>query len=113
MLYTALLGIQKPWEVEIVEMKVHALPLDGEVHVWVGLQMGTRWVCPECNTEAPIHDHQERSWRHLDTCQFKTWIHANVPRLNCPNHGIKQLSVPWAEKESRFTMLFEVLVIER
>lgn len=112
MLYKALLGLPKPWEVEKVEVKVKALPLDGEVHVWVGLPEGTRWVCPECKAEAPIHDHQERSWRHLDTCQFKTLVHARVPRLNCPNHGIKQLSVPWAEKGSRFTALFEVFVIE-
>jgi hypothetical protein len=44
----------------------------GEAHVWVALPSNTLWVCPECNAPAPIRDHQDRSWRHLDTCQFHT-----------------------------------------
>ena len=39
-------------------------------------------------------------------------VHARVPRLNCPTHGIKQLQVPWAEPGSQFTALFEVLAID-
>ncbi|OFV80017.1 MAG: hypothetical protein A2W26_01410 [Acidobacteria bacterium RBG_16_64_8] len=107
-LYAALLGLKKPWAVDRVELQREA----GEVHVWVALPSRTRWVCPECLAAAPIHDHQERSWRHLDTCQFRTWIHARVPRLNCPTHGIKQLAVPWAEPGARFTALFEALAID-
>lgn len=107
-LYTAVLGLRAPWDIERVETKLES----GEVHVWVALPKGERWVCPECHAAAPIHDHQERSWRHLDTCQFKTWVHARVPRLNCPTHGIKQLMVPWAEPGSQFTALFEALAID-
>lgn len=107
-LYAAVLGLRAPWSVERVETKLDA----GEVHVTVALPANTRWVCPECRAEAPIHDHQERSWRHLDTCQFHTIVHARVPRLNCPTHGIRQLKVPWAEPGSQFTALFEALAID-
>jgi transposase len=107
-LYETLLGLREPWAVERVEVHSGA----GEVHVWVALPGKTRWVCPECLEAAPIHDHQERVWRHLDTCQFKTLIHARVPRLTCPTHGIKQLPVPWAEPGARFTALFEALAID-
>ena len=107
-LYATLLGVTDPWGVELVEMKRAV----GEVHVTVALPKGERWVCPECEAAAPIHDHQERTWRHLDTCQFKTFVHARVPRLNCPRHGIKQLRVAWAEPGSRFTALFEALAID-
>jgi transposase len=107
-LYATLLGITEPWGVELVEMKQQA----GEVHVTVALPGNTRWVCPECHAAAPIHDHQDRTWRHLDTCQFKTLVHARVPRLNCPTHGIRQLRVAWAEPGSRFTALFEALAID-
>ena len=107
-LYTAVLGLKAPWSVERVETHLDA----GEVHVWVALPKKERWVCPECEAAAPIHDHQERSWRHLDTCQFHTIVHARVPRLNCPMHGIRQLKVPWAEPGSQFTALFEMLAID-
>ena len=107
-LYTAVLGLRGPWDIERVETTLE----NGEVHVWVALPKGEHWVCPECHAAAPIHDHQERTWRHLDTCQFKTMVHARVPRLNCPTHGIKQLQVPWAEPGSQFTALFEVLAID-
>jgi hypothetical protein len=58
------------------------------------------------------HDHREREWRHLDTCQYRTLVHARVPRLNCPTHGIRQVRVPWAEEGARFTALFEALAID-
>ena len=107
-LYAAVLGLSGPWSIERVETNLDV----GEVHGWVALPKGERWVCPECHAAAPIHDHQERRWRHLDTCQFRTIVHARVPRLNCPTHGIKQLPVPWAEPGSQFTALFEALAID-
>jgi transposase len=48
----------------------------------------------------------------LDSCQFKTVLHANVPRVKCPQHGVKQVDVPWAEKGSRYTTLFERFAID-
>lgn len=107
-LYATLLGLKAPWEITDVELQQPP----GEVHIRVALPENTLWVCPECGAAAPIHDHQERHWRHLDTCQFPTFVHARVPRLNCPTHGVKQLPVPWAEEGARFTAMFEALVID-
>jgi transposase len=107
-LYAAILGVKEPWGVESVELRL----ADGEVHIRVALPRETLWVCPECHAAAPIHDHRERMWRHLDTCQYRTLVHARVPRLNCPSHGIRQVRVPWAEEKSRFTALFEALAID-
>ena len=34
----------------------------------------------------PTFDHaDERTWRHLDTCQFQTHLHAEIPRVQCLN----------------------------
>ena len=61
----------------------------------------------------PAFDHAaERTWRHLDTCQFQTHLHAKIPRVPCPAHGVKQVRVPWAEPRSRFTVLLERLIID-
>ena len=107
-LYANLLGLTPPWGVEKVELKLK----EGEVHITVALPPKQLWVCPECLEQAPIHDHRERTWRHLDTFQYQTLLHARVPRLNCPTHGVKQLRVPWAEEGSHFTALFEALAID-
>jgi transposase len=59
-----------------------------------------------------LQDWEERRWRHLDSCQFKTIIVARVPRLACAAHGTQTVAVPWAEKFSRFSRLFERLAID-
>jgi transposase len=60
----------------------------------------------------PIYDYApERVWRHLDTCKFKRFLHARIPLVECPTHGVKQTRVSWAEEKSRFTVLFERLAI--
>src|ERR1700719_2499725 len=51
-------------------------------------------------------------WRHLDTCQDRTILHASPPRSNCPEHGARTVKLPWAEPSSRFTALFERLAID-
>jgi transposase len=59
------------------------------------------------------YDHAEESlWRHLDECQFKTIFIGLVPRVDCPEHGIKSVTVPWAFPDSRFAIMFEMFAIE-
>ena len=72
---------------------------------------GEPLTCPTCGKVVPGYDHPPRRWRHLDTCQHQTIVEADVPRVNCPEHGCLTLSVPWAEQRSRFTLLFEGLLI--
>ena len=108
-LYRHLLGLEAPWTVERVELNVK----DQRVDVWAGHPEGTRWPCPECGTALAGYDHApERAWRHLDSCQFLTFLRARPPRVNCPEHGIKQVRLPWAEPKARFTALFERLAID-
>jgi transposase len=106
-LYATILGVAEPWDVERVELR----PEEKSVHIWVSERVGTRFTCPECGDAAPTYDHVERQWRHLDTCQFTTQLHAAVPRINCSSHGVKTIPVPWAERGSHFTLLFERLAI--
>lgn len=107
-LYAAILGIQSPWQVESVELQQEP----GEVHIHLSHTPGQQWPCAECGTLCRLHDHQaERRWRHLDTCQYRTILHAEPPRTECPEHGVKVVRLPWAEPGSRFTALFEALAI--
>lgn len=108
-LYHHLLGLQDPWFVSDVQINVNGQQVD----VWVEHPKGLQWPCPECGTEGPLHDHaEERVWRHLDSCQFRTFLHARPPRVVCPEHGVRQVRLAWAERRSRFTLLFERFAIE-
>jgi transposase len=84
----------------------------GELHVYLAHQNQAQWACAECGALRPLYDHQaEREWRHLDTCQYRTILHAAPPRTQCPEHGVRVVKLPWAEPGSRFTALFEGLAI--
>ena len=107
-LYRQILGIASPWRVERVELR----RADGEVHVFIEHDEQVRWPCPEVQhrVRAP-RSSIERRWRHLDTCQYRTILHARPPRSDCPEHGPRVVRLPWAEASSRFTALFEALAI--
>jgi transposase len=108
-LYRQLLGLASPWTVTRVELAVK----EQRVDVWAGHGEGERWPCPECGAVLPLYDHtEERAWRHLDSCQFKTYLHARPPRVQCGEHGVRQVRLPWAEAWARFTTLFERLAID-
>lgn len=107
-LYAQILGLRSPWQVTDVELNVAA----GEVKVYVEYEAGTEHVCPGCGSASPGYDKRRRVWRHLDTCQFKTILVADVPRVQCKEHGVVTVHVPWAEPGSGFTALFEALVID-
>lgn len=59
-----------------------------------------------------MHDTDTKRWRHLDFFQHQAHLHARVPRVRCPLHGVRQVRVPWARPGSGFTLLFEVLLLE-
>lgn len=107
-LYRRILGIEAPWFIERVELKTE----QSEVHVWLEHHELVNWPCAECGSACKLHDHQpERQWRHLDTCQYQTILHARPPRSQCPAHGARVVKLAWAEPSSHFTQLFEALAI--
>jgi transposase len=106
-LYEGILGLKSPWMVELVELKT----AEKEVRVVVRYREGSRFVCPECGKVMPLYDHRDRRWRHLDTCQMKTMLEGRFPRVECVTHGVLDVAVPWAEKGSRWTLMFETFAI--
>jgi len=107
--YAQLLGVNSPWGVKTVELKL----AEKKVEIELAWQWGAKAKCPECGRACPLHDcAPERTWRHLDTMQFTTVIRARTPRAKCPEHGVKTVAVPWAEPQGRFTLLFERFAVE-
>src|SRR5580700_9996317 len=72
-LYRRILGIESPWNVASVDLQL----APREVHIYLAHDNLPSWPCPECGTPGKLYDHQpERQWRHLDTCQYRTILHA-------------------------------------
>jgi transposase len=108
-LYRRLLGIEKPWSIDRVELNM----AEERVDIWLTHERSLKWPCPDCGAELLVRDHvEERTWRHLDTCQVRTFIRARIPRVDCEEHGVRQVLVPWAEPLSRFTLMMERFAID-
>jgi len=106
-LYDEILDLSPPWSVEQVVLDKSTKRVD----VSIFCDTDSPLSCPKCHQVSPRYDLRKRSWRHLDTCQFPTWVHAGIPRVECDQHGVIQIDTPWAEQNSRFTAMFEHIVI--
>ncbi len=107
-LFQAALGLSEAWQVVSVEFDPAAKRLD----LRIDFEKGSRFACPECGREGcPVHDTEEKTWRHLDFFQHQAYLTARVPRVVCPEHKTHLVEVPWARERSGFTLLFEALVM--
>jgi transposase len=103
-LFARLLALPNPWRVERVAFD----PEEQQVDLWLVHRHNAIFTCPRCGTRSPLHDHlPSRKWRHLDHGECATWLHARPPRVDCPEHGIHQVRLPWALPGCRFTIPFE------
>jgi transposase len=108
-LYAILLGIKMPWTVKEVKVDKTAEQID----VTVSEVAGSEFKCAGCGKSAAVYDHtEEQIWRHLDTCQYRTYLHVRLPRTKCIIDGVKQILAPWAEPRSQFTRLYEGQLID-
>lgn len=42
-----------------------------------------------------------RSWRHLDFFQYEAWLHADVPRIQCPGVATQAGSADGLQSSSK------------
>ena len=102
--FLRLLDLGHPWRVRRVFLDTHRRRLD----LYLVHRRNASFTCPVCSRPAPLCDHAAtRSWRHLDHGGGPTWLHANLPRVACPAHGLRRVHVPWTLPGSRFTIAFE------
>jgi transposase len=107
-LYQQILGDTTPWSVSEVRLNAKAR----EIEIEMALNDSELWACPVCSRRMHRHDTERKRWRHLDSCQFKTYVVADVPRVKCPDHGTQTVNVPWSEPRGHFTALFERFAID-
>ena len=104
-------GVSDPW-------KIHDIVVDNKegvvtVKVITDPSIEKPHCCPTCGKPCPIYDTKpQRKWRHVNFSQYKCYVEVAIPRIQCPEHGVTRVNVPWAERGSRYTALFEATVIE-
>ncbi|MCU7882210.1 MAG: transposase family protein [Candidatus Thiodiazotropha sp. (ex Lucinoma aequizonata)] len=65
---------------------------DGNVTVHVEQKVGTKQCCPTCGEISPGYDRRKRTRRHLDTCQYKTILVLDKPKLECKEASVSSIS---------------------
>jgi transposase len=107
-LLQAALGLGSPWQVTACEFDANAQQLD----IRLDFPAGSRFACPACGAAAcPVHDTDTTTWRHLNFFQHQAFLHARVPRIRCQACGVRKIDVPWARRDSGFTLLFEAYLM--
>ena len=107
-LFGMALGIQEPVYIDEIVFD----GAEGELHIRMNFRYGGRFTCSKCGgSELPVHDTVEKTWRHLNFFQYKTYIHMRTPRTKCPECGCLLWTPPWGREQSGFTMLFEAFVM--
>jgi transposase len=94
------------WEIVAVQADVPTETLFVELEYKADMLL----MCPECGSDCSghIYDHYERTWRHKDLCEYRTMLHAKVPRVSCKKcNKVVMISVPWSDKQMRVTRSFE------
>ena len=107
-LFGVALGLQLPWFVTSCSFDAEEKQLD----LHIDFEKGARFACPSCGREGcPVHDTLDKTWRHLNFFEHRTYLHARTPRTKCDRCGVKLVRVPWARPDSGFTLLYDALVM--
>ena len=98
-----------------------------ELHIYIDFERGAKFPYPDKDRDLEnvqdgdaeavsdilcgVYDVKPMTWRHLNFWQYRTYIHANVPRVGDAEHSPRRVPVPWARPQSGFTLLFESFIV--
>lgn len=107
-LWAGLLGVQGAI-VENVEAEEDDEGDPAALVVEVRLPKREAGRCGICRRRSPRYDRGEgpRRWRALDLGVIRTFVEAEVPRVQCREHGVVVCSVPWARHGAGHTRSFD------
>lgn len=109
-LFTAALGIQLPFYVELVNFNPEAKRLDIDINFKRGSHFN--YIEDGVSCECSVHDTVQKQWRHLNFFEHECYLNVRIPRVKLPSGKVRLLEVPWQGKSSGFTLLFEALLLQ-
>lgn len=106
--FDLLLNLDEDWQVKKVEADYKL----SEINVFIEF-IGKQAESPDTMEMCKLYDHAPvRTWRHLDTMQYKTYIKCKLPRIKDKTGKVVTVKPPWASKHERHTYLFEHAIID-
>jgi len=108
-IFALALGLESPWEIRDIDLTLSEDSVK-ELHIHLGFKRGAKFEDKEGEL-CPVHDTVAKTWRHLNFFEHKCLLHCNVPRIKTRQGKVRLVDVPWARKNSGFTLLFEALTM--
>ncbi|WP_233697352.1 transposase family protein [Paenibacillus profundus] len=78
-MFNIALQLEKPWKLAHIEFEGR----DQAWHLYIDFERGTTFACPLCGSACKAYDTEKKQWRHLDFWNWKTFMHARLPRVKC------------------------------
>lgn len=102
------LGVEAPWFIERTCFDVERKRLDIEIN----FRRGSRFGLEAGGIEYPVHDTEQKTWRHLNFFEHECRLHVRVPRVRTDDGRVVMVMPPWAGRMPGFTLLFEALLLQ-
>jgi hypothetical protein len=103
-LFASGLGLASPWKVISSGLEPDET---GNLSLCLKIEVGpdSKLPCPHCGKLCLLRDHEVKRWRHLSFWQHPTYLVAKVPWVECPEHGVGLVPVPWSPDGSGFKLM--------
>jgi transposase len=103
-MFKVALQVEEPWKLTHIDFD----DKDQAWHLFIDFDRGATFACPLCGSACKAYDAEKKQWRHLDFWDWKTYMHARLPRVKCKVcNKVTQVPVKWARHLSHFTLSFE------
>jgi transposase len=103
-MFKVALQLEEPWKLTHIEFDDQ----EQAWHLFIDFERGATFVCPLCGAACKAYDAEKKYWRHLDFWDWKTYMHARVPRTDCKAcNKVTLVPVKWSRPKSHFTYHFE------
>lgn len=108
-LFEIALGDIGPWQIVSIDLEVGESG-NKELHIRLDFPAGSAFL-DDLGVPCKAHDTNNHTWRHLNFFEHHCYLHARVPRIKDSSGSVKTVQVPWARRNTGFTLLFEAFVM--
>lgn len=100
-IFAATLGLAHPWQITAVSFADEVKRMD----IAIDFSRDGVFNCQTCGKEAIVCAIENEVWYHNNFLRYETYLHARIPRFECPCCGFLPIERPWSRKGSKFILV--------